>query len=316
MLNVTEYDEDDSREEEDEEFTLRHIIFKHDSVPLQVMISILFALGFFGNIITIFKVACNKSLHSPTYCAVACLALADLVCLCMSYVVYYSGVMSYVESFPGTEYYIDVIDAARFVSHHSSALHVVMLFCVRSLVTVNPFKYGLYFAVKKIIIWSTAIWLISLAFVVIAGLISDSILVNLVYTIYILIFICCALCCLHRKKMKALESSWTGNRTVRRKMNIVVLIILIIFLVASVLEAIYDVVMALQEFHVIDDEMEFEIDIAAQGVWFVNFASNPIMYFFLSPKIQSILKCWLNIQACKTKYKWRSVLHLLQLFVA
>ncbi|XP_062607082.1 trace amine-associated receptor 5-like [Saccostrea cucullata] len=210
---------------------------------IAILTLIIGLLGFVGNIVTIFKIVCDKRLHTPTFLAIGCLALPDTLNIIGIFVRKFSDLFIYVviqhdynESMFEflTFYFLD----QTFIS--CSTAHIVFLAMIRYLLIVHPLESKVRLTVPIVMSCSVMIWIYSLllsAFIliIIATITEDSIdrSGKIMYTFSILSILrgwlaICAIIIMHIKKVMALNMSSVTN-TICLRMNVIICIILSVY---------------------------------------------------------------------------------------
>ena len=134
--------------------TIPHVA---DSVLIAVGTTIA-AFGFIGNTFTVAKIISDRFLHKVVYTAVACLAVADILCIVLLCVRLCLG-----------KNFNDVSDDAKIITLSvsscvvcSSAIHTIILSAIRYGMIVHPITTRYELSSAKVIMTSLIGWIISI----------------------------------------------------------------------------------------------------------------------------------------------------------
>jgi hypothetical protein len=134
------------------------------SYPAQIMVVIMLVignLGLVGNFCTILKIWRNKKFHTSTFVSIGCLAFADFLSIMNCYVFYFTNILSAVCVTHGVPSAVISLIVSE-LSYLSSLGHMMLLFLIRYLVTVNPLQSRSHLTSLVVILWSVTVWIVSL----------------------------------------------------------------------------------------------------------------------------------------------------------
>lgn len=269
-------------------------------VSVVVIITLVSIPGAMANALVCVRVGMDPRLRSPTFTALAALALADFLFIVLKYnsivVLHF-----FYDGFTYTPIYLLVTDALANVCGASSAYHVVLLYSFRYFKLVYPLKGYLWFTVKKIIGISCCVWLgcaffIS-AYVGIVYFMANShsdlaFAFNIVTTIVMALFPLLIILLLHFMKTSKLRKSIAATRAdVTRVMSRMVTAIVIVYIITTTPANIRDIVVLGTDQQL--DSTGFSVfEEICRVLMFVNFAANPFIYLWFSSQFrQSVVTC-------------------------
>ncbi|XP_033764126.1 neuromedin-U receptor 2-like [Pecten maximus] len=265
-----------------------------------VIISLVAIPGAVANALVCVRVCADPRLRTPTFTALALLALADFLFILLKYnsvVVlhfFYNG-------FANTPFYLLVMDSLATICGASSAYHVVLLYSFRYFKLVYPLKGYLWFTVKKILAISGGVWLgctifIS-AYIVTVYLMADShpvlaFVFNIITTIVMAFLPLLIILILHFMKTAKLRNSIAATRAdVTRIMSRMVTAIVIVYIITTTPANVRDIVSL--GFQPLDSSSYHVFEEICRVLMFVNFAANPFIYLLFSSHFrQSVLACF------------------------
>lgn len=266
---------------------------------MEIASTILTVIGVLGNIVTFVTISVNKRLHTVTYTMIACIAPADTTALVFGYCFIYR-----LGDFPDSYVLRLVIRGIGLAGEHSSAAHMVFLGAIRCLLIARPVWSLSNLTPKRIVFISTILWIFSICFA--SGLtsffyISDRGYVDqstVLYTIfivgiYLLGFPLILITVFHCIKIRSiLRSSVIGRVHLSSKMSKVFLLILVVYAVSSTADLVYYIVVLrkyLIENSTEADQALYYAIYAVYFLWMIHYSLNPFLYFFVSPKVRSLL---------------------------
>lgn len=248
---------------------------------------IIASFGFVGNLATIAKIVHDLNLHTPTFTAIGCLAMADVLSIVnLNFIIVTNN-----EKFAET-WIILMRSFFYYMFYWSSSGHVLLLSIVRYLLTVHPLQSRRYLTVALIALFSLVVWLISFLFGVIKTYLfyihvnngtNVMVLVNgIAYTIALL-SVCSVTILLHVWKIKAIQTSPSITRHTRKRMNLVVTGIIIVF-------ALYQIFTIAGVFYTYKCKVSEDCTLTVFNVFTfggiltgcISYSVNPYLFFFLS----------------------------------
>jgi hypothetical protein len=118
----------------------------------------IFIAGIIANVLVVALVLKDKRLRSPTYVAIACLALSDAIFVTTNIIGAVEIVVrSLTCTFPLT-YGGPVVATVKGICWFSANAHVSVLAFVRYVLVLYPLKSHVYLTTKKIIMSSAFVW--------------------------------------------------------------------------------------------------------------------------------------------------------------
>ena len=275
-----------------------------DNVPYFVAVVIIFTSGFIGNIVTVAVISCWVKLHTTTFTMIACLAASDAYSLLLFTLTRFTNVRSliyctYIKDPVYMGSYFATWNTFHALGRYNAGMQLCVLACLRFTAVVYPLKFRTYCTCKAVILIFAITSVFVLIFsVVISILMYDTFtimaqhctffsIINAVnFMVPTSVFIM-----LHCLKLRALRRSPALKNNASLKMNIVLSLIMIIYVVSS---ASYIVVYVTDCFTF---QRFFRILYSfANTSFLVNCAVNPFIYFFASPPIAQLFrKIWHRI---------------------
>ena len=257
--------------------------------------TILFIIGFVGNFVTVTFIVRSKTLHSPTYVTICCLAVSDGL----------SSVSRYIRLLPDSakswikyyEWYF-LFSTLSFLFIHSANFHVTLLSYVRYVFLAKPLK-SLEIDNKSILKLSGTIWICSLIIGVGYGKLrffSDryvGLWMELVFGLYIFVVPFVLVVYFHIKKMYYLynlPSLGTGNNQITSRLSRIFLVIISIYLASGLYPLLYIVIVLVFGFQS-DVFLYFSVFYSNMFQLFLLFNNciNPLIYFIASPPCLRLL---------------------------
>lgn len=266
-----------------------NLFYVHKSIEdtFMCICFIIASFGFVGNLATIAKIVHDLNLHTPTFTAIGCLAMADVLSIVnLNFIIVTNN-----EKFAET-WIILMRSFFYYMFYWSSSGHVLLLSIVRYLLTVHPLQSRRYLTVALIALFSLVVWLISFLFGVIKTYLfyihvnngtNVLVLVNgIAYTIALL-SVCSVTILLHVWKIKAIQTSPSITRHTRKRMNLVVTGIIIVF-------ALYQIFTIAGVFYTYMCKVSEDCKLTVFNVFTfggiltgcISYSVNPYLFFFLS----------------------------------
>lgn len=240
-------------------------------------------LGIVGNIATIAKILHDSKFHTPTFAAIGFLALADFFSIVSFTVSNVANMISFDLDMLNFDY-TTIVRECFDIFYLSSTGHVLLLSCVRYLITAHPFHSRQHLTVTAVSLCSLSIWFVSMicavAFFFIRAVMElYSIIMRVIYHSIVLVIVCIIMASMHFKKLTALQNSLCETRLTEKRMNVVVVLIIMIFVLFNlslIAENIYKY-MFLQSSIQENSYLNAITAVCA----YVNYACNPYILFFL-----------------------------------
>ena len=247
--------------------------------------TIVFIIGFVGNFVTVTFIVKSKTLHTPTYVTICCLAVSDgLASVCRYILLLADSAILY-------KWTWILFLTFNFLFLHSASFHVTLVSYVRYVFLAKPLK-SLEIDNKSILKLSGTIWICSLIIGVGYGICFDSdqnvgAWTEFVFGLYIFVVPFVLVVYFHIKKMYYLynlPSLGTGNNQITSRLSRIFLVIISIYLASVLYPLLYTVIVlvfGLQSdvflyFSVLDSNM-FHLFLL------FNNCINPLIYFIASP---------------------------------
>lgn len=240
-------------------------------------------LGIVGNIATIAKILHDSKFHTPTFAAIGFLALADFFSIVSFTVSNVANMISFDLDMLNFDY-TTIVRECFDIFYLSSTGHVLLLSCVRYLITAHPFHSRQHLTVTAVSLCSLSIWFVSMicavAFFFIRAVMElYSIIMRVIYHSIVLVIVCIIMASMHFKKLTALQNSLCETRLTEKRMNVVVVLIIMIFVLFNlslIAENMYKYMFLQSSIQ----ENSYLNAITALCAY-VNYACNPYILFFL-----------------------------------
>ena len=257
------------------------------SLPILALNLSIFALGFIGNLFTVAVISYSRKLHTPTFTMIACLAVSDAFSLFVCVLLYYTNAYVLLRLCSGMNK--KLVGTLKHILDLQSRLNAGSQLCLlaslRYMAIANPLKFKIVCRSKRVVIMSVLGWLfvlISSASAVFIGAYiyvfnSDKQFCNIMLFMNVANFVIPTSVCitLHCLKLRALRQSPSLNNKSFARMNIVITLVVVIYILSS--SAIFiDRAMVCYASH------SLGVD---KIVFLLNCAINPLIYFFISPPI-------------------------------
>lgn len=252
--------------------------------------SVVTIIGVIGNMCVVFDVILVSKLHTPTYIAIAELALADS----LSLIGHYFHVINVVW-YNMADITIKILYIVQTVFANSSLVHLMLLTVARYIITVYPLKSILLLSPKRLIVMSILVWIYSVCFgigivqVYSNSRLEDHVIIEsarLIYMILIPVMIISILQILKFRHLKNSKAAVSGN-FLKRTSKIVGFILVTYVVLATPYHSMDLLLMQFSCGHWKD-----YLNFTSSFLFIVNNAINPIIYFYFSPAfLQSLRKC-------------------------
>lgn len=197
---------------------------------------VIFTIGFFGvigNLATIGKIVHDSKFHTPTFAAIGLLALADFLSVTVTI---FGALTNVYQLFPD----INVIIGSFTLN---SYFHVCLLSVVLYLITVYPLQSRQHLNVTEVCWCSLTILVTSViarAFISLATQ-KNILTIFIICNVIVLLFVFLIIVLLHVKKVRILQSSFSGTEQSQRRMNTVVMVIICIFVLFRLTDLVVDI---------------------------------------------------------------------------
>lgn len=260
-----------------------HFVTVEESFLTPTWSIIIAFLGIVGNIATIAKILHDSKFHTPTFAAIGFLALADFFSIVSFTVSSVANMISFDLDMLNFDYYT-IVRECFDIFYLSSTGHVLLLSCVRYLITAHPFHSRQHLTVTAVSLCSLSIWFVSMicavAFFFIRAVMElYSIIMRVIYHSIVLVIVCIIMASMHFKKLTALQNSLCETRLTEKRMNVVVVLIIMIFVLFNlslIAENMYKYMFLQSSIQ----ENSYLNAITALCAY-VNYACNPYILFFL-----------------------------------
>ncbi|XP_048742911.2 C-C chemokine receptor type 7-like [Ostrea edulis] len=267
-------------------------------IVFPIVLLILAILGFLGNLVTILTIMINRKLRSPTFAAIGCLALADLLNLVFYWFFYMTNLPVYLYHVAKITVMLNVVSFIRTFLHYLSAFHILLLSVLRYGLIVQPLQCRNHVTVTVILMTSLVFWLISCLIaaaqqIFLAELYDSTrrdlhhFLVSQLQYAILQCLVVFTVIVLHHLKMKVLRNSLRSPAFVRSKMNQVITIVLAIFSVNSFIAVVMVLLIMGQQF----SPSYRTVSLLYNMTLFFNVATNPYIYFMSFVLMKYLSKC-------------------------
>lgn len=247
-----------------------------------------------GNIVTMAQIRSNRPLHTPTYTAILCLALADAIAVVFRFIKFraqylYALVFSCIDK--NTPIFEAFASIFTFMTLNSSYFHLVMLSALRYYIIACPLKsYSGVVTSKKIVRLSILCWTISALIGAVYGIKAamsvgyigegmaerTSLIIEVGCVFYFLAITLIPFLTLHVMKIRKMHTYMTMHHRQERMMHTMMVGIFVTTIVCLI------VVVTFCVYFFVDGTEPFYLSNVAQVLFFVNHASHPIFYFLFS----------------------------------
>lgn len=259
--------------------------------------TILFIIGFVGNFVTVTFIVKSKTLHTPTYVTICCLAVSDgLASVCRYILLLQDSAIAWDIPYGWALF---LFQTFSFLFLHSASFHVTLLSYVRYVFLAKPLK-SLEIDNKSILKLSGTIWICSL---IISGGYGISFVFNedqnvgawteFVFGLYIFVVPFVLVVYFHIKKMYYLynlPSLGTGNNQITSRLSRIFLVIISIYLASGLYPLLYTVIVLVFGSQS-DVFLYFSVFYSNMFHLFLLFNNciNPLIYFIASPPCLRLL---------------------------
>lgn len=233
-------------------------------------------LGVIGNIVTIIKISCQSRLHTPTFVAINCLGVQDLVSIILT-----TGTLTnIVVILP--QNWLNLHNICVSTAFFSSSGHILLLPVVRCIILVHPLHGRQYLTTTFVSLGSLSVWILSFSFCLLVRLFlftncitdtAENIFVLLIIVIECLVVVLLVIL-MHKRKLMILRQSSVSRQTLR-KMTLIVTLIIGIFLFFRLIQIIFMILLAFFETEFFLKNMYVIVNLIA----LINFSSNPYILF-------------------------------------
>ena len=270
--------------------------FYSDNVPYLAAVLLISTTGCIGNIVTVIVISCWRKLHTPTFTMIACLAASDAYSL-LSYTLHtYTHVWdllkcNFMRGSVYARYYGAIWMTLFCLGRYNPGMQLCILACLRFTAIVQPLKFKTYCTCKAVIAMSVAgagvVFILSIVYIILMhgiGVIANRCVHYIVINAVNFILPTFIFTLLHRLKLRALRQSPSLKNNTSVKMNVVVSMVLLIYVMSSASLLVSDIYAC------------FTTHPFADLSFLINCAVNPFIYFFSSPPIlQLFQKMWNRI---------------------
>ncbi|XP_052680275.1 somatostatin receptor type 5-like [Crassostrea angulata] len=235
------------------------------------------SFGCIGNLVTIGKIVHDPKYHTPTFAAIGVLALADFVSVTT---LTFDAMTNFWKFLPSFSVVGDIVQL-------SSYFHLCLLSAVRYLITVYPLQSRQYLTATAVCLCSLTIWIVTV--VAILGLRYTSktlpeknvVAIYLTVNVFMLLIVCSIMALLHVKKIRTLQNSLSVTEQSQRRMNIVVTVIIIIFVLyqLSIIAINITIIFLYQQFSAELYYHRVNIEYYYVFTGCINFSCNPYILF-------------------------------------
>lgn len=255
------------------------------SIPSWAIIA---CLGIVGNIATIAKILHDSKFHTPTFAAIGFLALADFFSIVSFTLSNVANMISFDLDMLNFDY-ATIVRACFDMFYLSSTGHVLLLSCVRYLITAHPFHSRQHLTVTAVSLCSLSIWFVSMicavAFFFIRAVMElYSLIMRVIYHTIVLVIVCIIMASMHFKKLTALQNSLCETRLTEKRMNVVVVLIIFIFVLLNlslIAENMYKYLFLQSSIPANSFGLSIYLNAITAFCAYVNYACNPYILFFL-----------------------------------
>ena len=254
-------------------------------------VDMVFILGVIINGIVVWRTIADRSLRTPTFIAIACLALSDAMCLSLNSVDSFSIIYSAVtcsEIQKGTH---NIVKAVLGITWFASNGHVSVIAVVRCVLVIRPLHANIYLTKRKILIASGVVWLIGICIwgtVFVLDVLSIRVAVTSVeFQLFLwgLVFfsplaittICHLTKCYRVRRFAQSQLSQTNSRLrIYRKMSKMILLVIIVAVALQLPMFVMNVHQATQR-----RRMNSHIEEVVLFLFLLNSCINPVIYAFM-----------------------------------
>ena len=205
-------------------------------------------LGVIGNIVTIIKISCQSRLHTPTFVAIKCLGVSDLVSIILT-----TGKLTNIVIILPQNWF-NLLTICVLTAYWSSSGHILLLSVVRYIILVHPLHGRQYLTTTFVSLGSLSVWILSFSFWLLVKLflftnyITDKAKTNVILTINVMecLVVVLLVILMHKRKIMILRQSSVSRQT-HRKMTLIVTLIIGIFLFFRLIGIIFAIMLAFFE---------------------------------------------------------------------
>lgn len=260
--------------------------------------------GIIANITVLIIIIKDRKLHTPTYVAIACLALSDATFLASNVIGAIEVVVrSLMCAFP-LSYTGPLLASIKGLCWFSANTHICVIACVRYILLLYPLKGHIYLTNRRVLVSSACIWILGITIwmavyaLVKRGRMNTSeslIFVNVVWSIVYLTPLIVTFI-LHCQKLRhvrrSLQINIAGSGNIQRATVRMSRIILLIIILATCLPLPKFVFEILKREKVAWPSKAFALHFEniAIMLFLINSCINPVVYAFMSAPLQKSLK--------------------------
>ncbi|XP_062569914.1 melanocortin receptor 5-like [Saccostrea cucullata] len=294
--------------------TSRNNDFPTEFLVTLVVATLILITGVIGNSFTIMLVIVKRNLHTPTYTAIACLGIADLLASCSRFVLHLNQYFDFLNSMEITVYGIITL---FFL--HAANFHVVLFAYLRCKLISSPL-HSIGITCRKVLKISIVIWIAggvvtsaygTIMILEIKSIVSleDSLLTEIIfwsYTYFLPLFL---IVYFHVRKIRTMkqhksETTRTPRYThMSKSMSFMFIIIIAIFVISTTPSYVHVIIQYIcwkENYHSITGicmHYPFSLSYSISYICvMLNNCINPIIYFMFSPPVRKFLNRCLSIQ--------------------
>ncbi|KAK3095960.1 hypothetical protein FSP39_021320 [Pinctada imbricata] len=266
-----------------------------------ISITTVFVFGAIGNVATVLSIWRNKTLHTPTFMAIACLTFSDLFAVVSRYI---SLLYSFYLKQPTISWIFSLIYTMSLVLYICSTLHILLLSVMRYVLLVHPIRGLRLVTNRRIRYVSYFIWILSFTSCIPYFITMQSVyrnasadyLMETIVSFILAVIPPVIIISLHCAKLRAIRSPTTAQLHPHqaRDMSYLVAFILGFQVIATVPSLVHFCFLFVQT----SDSSalgthprwlpDFKLFVAFSML--VNHAADPIFYFALTPTARRICK--------------------------
>ena len=257
--------------------------------------TILFIIGFVGNFVTVTFIVRSKTLHTPTYVTICCLAVSDgLASVCRYILLLPDSAISWDKPY---EWALSLFLTFNFLFLHSAYFHMTFVSYVRYVFLAKPLK-SLEIDNKSILKLSGTIWICSLIIGVGYGIsfvfdLNDGLWTEFGFRLYLFLVPFVLVVYFHIKKMYYLynlPSLSPGNNQMTSRLSRIFSIIISIYLASNVYPFINTFIWLVFG---LKSEVYMYFSVFYSNIFHLfllfNNCINPLIYFMASPPCLRLL---------------------------
>ncbi|XP_056001310.1 thyrotropin-releasing hormone receptor-like [Ostrea edulis] len=281
-------------------------------LSITIISTILLVIGVAGNTIIIILVSTRKELRTPTFTAIACLSVADLLCLCSRYVYTINAIKHFMEYQAWSMY-----GTVTFYFLHSANFHIMLIAYLRYVFITKPLR-SVNITTKSVLKMSGGVWFAGIltgslyCLTIVLELyenitVEHSSVLQVIFYIYVTFVPFLLIVVLHIIKIFKLNKMGhlsTGKHlSISRKMSLMLFIVILIYILSTT------PMLATMILYLICMSIDYRLAVCQISFFYytvsvvslcllLNNAVNPLVYFFFSPPSLKVLR---RIKQCCTK---------------